>query len=95
MEVSNVEPSHIAFRRGIILLSGFMLRTKPEELLPIFSRLVVLEVREDRFNDRFRYLAVSPDFELWNPVEAMEPPEYAIIISTKDDVVSAVTFKKL
>ena len=75
------EPSHVAYRRGTFTISGHMVRQNPEELLYVFARVVVLEVIRDEFTDSFRYLAVSPDFKLWNPIEASEPPAYSPILT--------------
>lgn len=80
-----MEPSHVAFRRGIVVISGHMVRERPEELLCIFGRMVVLAVETEPFNDNMRYLAVSPDFDLWNPVEGMQPPQYAATMKRGDD----------
>ena len=86
------EPSHIAYRRGRVVISGTMIRQNPEQLLPIFARLVPIAIEHDKFNDRYTYLCVSPDFKLWNPVEAVNPPEYNIEIKTENDAVVKVTF---
>ncbi len=79
------EPSHVAYRRGTFTISGHMVRQNPEELLCVFARVVILEVMRDEFTDSFRYLAVSPDFKLWNPIEASEPPAYWPIMTIHTD----------
>ena len=90
----NREPSHIAYRRGTFKVSGLIVRQTPEDLLPVFARVVILEVHYDRFTDTFRYLAVSPDFELWNLVEASEPPEYSALMTIKDGCTKIVSWRK-
>jgi hypothetical protein len=90
----NREPSHIAYRRGIVKISGIIVRKMPEDLLPVFARLVILEVQYDRYTDTFKYLAVSPDFDLWNLVEASEPPEYSAEMTIKEGGTRIVSWRK-
>lgn len=79
-------------RVGRFFVSRVLVDDNPEMILPVMARCVVVDCKLHFVNDKFEYVALSPDFDIKPPAEIV--PEYSVMIEMVDDL-PVVTFKRI